>query len=268
MEKESGIYKIEQISKNKVYVGSSKNMYNRCHRHMSELRHGKHPNIFLQRAFNKYGENDFKIECLEKCHLEFLADREQFYINIYNSFDEKNGFNLFKIPYSSKGKIVSQETKNKLKDFANSPKEKLNRKNRMIEAWKDTSYKELQLKERKKRYENQEYVEKRKNSFSSENYKEKRSEIAKKIWQNEESKKKLLQERKERWDDEEYRKRLSESAKKKWENPEYRKTQSERFSLGQKKRSENPEYRKTQSERAKAQWAERKKICSMSLHVR
>jgi hypothetical protein len=54
-----------------------------------------------------------------------------------------------------------------------------------------------------------------------------------------------------------------ESAKKKWGNPEYRKAQSERFSLGQKKRSENPEYIKTQSERAKAQWAERKKICSM-----
>ena len=230
---------------------------------VSELRHGKHPNIFLQRAFNKYGENNFKIECLEKCSIEFLADKEQFYINKYNSFDEKNGFNLFKIPYSGKGRIISIETKNKMKDFSNSPQEKSNRKNRMIEIWKNPTYREFQVKERKERYENPEYIEKRKKIFESKEYSEKRSKITKKIWQNEESKKKLLQERKERWDDEEYRKRLSESAKKKWENPEFRKKQSEKFSLGQKKRSENPEYRKTQSERAKAQWAERKKICSM-----
>ena len=96
MKKEPGIYKIEQISSKKVYIGSSKNMYKRCHRHMSELRHGKHFNLFLQRAFNKYGEDDFKVDCIEICSVDLLEEREQFYIDKYRSFDELNGFNLLK----------------------------------------------------------------------------------------------------------------------------------------------------------------------------
>lgn len=262
MKKESGIYKIEQVSSGKVYIGSSKNMYARCHRHMSELRHRKHYNEFLQRTFDKYGEDDFKVKIVEKCDESSLLEREQYYIDLYLCFDEDKGFNLLKNAYSPIGIKRSSETIKKIKEYSNTEEQKLIRKKRMIEKWKDPEYRNFQLNERKERYKNQQYVNKRKECFSSEKYKEKRSKIAKDMWKTESSREKLLSERKERWRDEEYRKRLSESAKKKWQNPEYRRIQSEKFSLAQKKRSKDPEYIKACSDRAKAQWAERKKTCS------
>lgn len=262
MEKIAGIYKIEQISNKKVYIGSSNNIKRRCHRHMTDLRCNRHDNKYLQNAFNKYGKNDFKIEMLEKCPNDMLQEREQYYIDKFESYNECNGFNLLKNAYSSKGKIVSQETKEKLKKFSNSEKEIYSRRKRMIEKWKDPSYRDFQLNERKERSKNEEYINKRNNSFSSEEYKNKRSDIAKKMWKNENSRNKLLKERRSRCDDEDYKKKLSESAKKKWQNEEYRKKQSEKFSIGQKKRYSDPEYRKKMSEMAKMRWAN-KKLCNV-----
>lgn len=266
MEKESGVYKIEHISSRKVYIGSSKNMYRRCHRHMSELRHGKHNNQFLQRAFIKYGKNDFKVESLEKCTKEILEEREQFYIDKYKSFNEKYGFNLLKKAYSPKGRIVTEKTKEKLRKIGNSKEQKEIRKKRTTLLWKNPEYRNFQILERKSRYKNEEFVNKRKKIYSTPEYKKKRSEICKSIWKNAKSRDSLINERKERWKDPEYRKRLSESAKKKWNNPEYRENQCKKFSIGQKKRSKDPEYIKQCSERAKAQWAERKKWFSTSSH--
>ena len=54
--KNCGIYFIRNKINNKIYVGSSKNLYNREKEHFSDLRKGKHHNIYLQRAYDKYGE--------------------------------------------------------------------------------------------------------------------------------------------------------------------------------------------------------------------
>lgn len=235
MEKTSGIYKIEQISNNKVYIGSSKNMYRRCHRHMSELRHGKHQNSFLQRSFAKYGETDFTIECLEKCSIELLAEREQFYINKYNSYNEQNGFNSFKIPYSSKERIFSNETKEKMRKFWNSLEGKTISSERALLLWKDAKYRNFQINERNNRQKNPDYIAKRLKTFNEPKYCEKRSEIAKKIWQNAESREKLMNERASRFENANERKKHSESAKKRFENPSERNAASERTSKRSKK---------------------------------
>lgn len=79
-----GVYKITSIINNKIYIGSSKDLYFRILSHRGELKNNNHFNIYLQRAYNKYGKNNFKAEILEYCSEELLREREQYYINILN----------------------------------------------------------------------------------------------------------------------------------------------------------------------------------------
>ena len=54
-----GIYKLINVVNSKFYVGSAVSLRKRKARHFSELRHGKHNNRHLQRAWDKYGEQAF-----------------------------------------------------------------------------------------------------------------------------------------------------------------------------------------------------------------
>ncbi len=110
-EKISGIYKIENIINGNVYIGQSKDVRNRMYSHKSELKKNKHCNIHLQRAWNKYGEDNFKFIILEECNQEEIDQKEIIYINKYNSY--KNGYNR---DLGGKcGNVHSEETIIKLK---------------------------------------------------------------------------------------------------------------------------------------------------------
>lgn len=90
----SGIYCIENLTTNKKYIGQSVDVDGRWNKHKSELNHGNHDNDYLQKAWKKYGENDFKFYVLEYCdHLE-LNEREIYYIDFYNTLDRDQGYNL------------------------------------------------------------------------------------------------------------------------------------------------------------------------------
>lgn len=80
----SGIYKIENIINNKVYIGSSKNTKARWQKHKALLRHNKHHNNHLQSAWNKYGENSFIFSIVELCPIDSLLNREQHFIDTLN----------------------------------------------------------------------------------------------------------------------------------------------------------------------------------------
>lgn len=85
----SGIYYIKNKINEKIYIGSSKNIYNRKSQHYSELRGNYHENIFLQRSWNKYGEENFEFGILEEVEdIDELYTREQFYIDKY--YDKGN----------------------------------------------------------------------------------------------------------------------------------------------------------------------------------
>jgi len=77
----SGIYKIVNKINNKFYLGSSKNLEKRWIQHKSNLEKDNHINIILQRAWNKYGQNNFEFIILESCEESKLFEREQFYID-------------------------------------------------------------------------------------------------------------------------------------------------------------------------------------------
>lgn len=67
-------------------------MYSRIRDHKSKLRINKHNNLYLQRAWNKYGENNFCFsECIN-CPVEELDHYERFYIKLLNCLDF--GYNL------------------------------------------------------------------------------------------------------------------------------------------------------------------------------
>lgn len=79
----SGIYMIE--IGNMYYVGSTKNFEKRFIEHFKRLNSGKHPNIILQRAFNKYKPQRIEMKILETVPYEknLIIEREQFYIDSY-----------------------------------------------------------------------------------------------------------------------------------------------------------------------------------------
>ena len=94
MEIISGIYSITNKVNNKVYIGSSKNIFNRKSQHYSELRGNYHVNIFLQRAWNKYGEHNFKFEIVEVVQdIDMLLWVEQKYLDTL--YDE--GLNCYNL---------------------------------------------------------------------------------------------------------------------------------------------------------------------------
>lgn len=89
-----GIYCIENINTNKKYIGQSINIDDRWSKHKSELRSNSHDNDYLQKAWNKYGEDNFRFYILEECNSSDLNEREIYYINLYQTLDYKNGYNL------------------------------------------------------------------------------------------------------------------------------------------------------------------------------
>lgn len=88
-----GVYKITNTANDKIYVGSSKDVHKRWKQHRDALNEDKHGNIHLQYAWNKYGGQHFKFEIIEECKPEIQFEREQFYLNELNPFDD-NGYNI------------------------------------------------------------------------------------------------------------------------------------------------------------------------------
>lgn len=67
LQEDSGIYMISNNLNGHKYIGSTNNFKRRLMRHRTELRKNRHHSIYLQRAYNKYGEDKFSIVILETC---------------------------------------------------------------------------------------------------------------------------------------------------------------------------------------------------------
>ena len=107
-----GIYRIKNLVNNKCYYGSSKNIEKRWLRHKNELNKKTHINCVLQRAWDKYGEDNFLFEVVEECNSNILLEVEQKYLDTnpdYNiGIKSSGGDNLSRNP--NKDEIIKKMT--------------------------------------------------------------------------------------------------------------------------------------------------------------
>lgn len=108
----SGIYAITNIKSNKKYIGGSVNIRYRIRSHYSYLKNNKHNNIYLQRTFNKYGFDIFRIEILAIC------PKDWFYINKLENYFIKTLKPDYNLTADTNNKAHSKLTKKKLSEKA------------------------------------------------------------------------------------------------------------------------------------------------------
>lgn len=107
-----GIYKITNNVNGKIYIGQSINIKTRWKDHINTLNRQNSHSILLQRAWNKYGEENFSFEILELCTEDMLDEAEVKYIELYNACN--NGYNIE--PGGNSNKYLSEETKQKIRE--------------------------------------------------------------------------------------------------------------------------------------------------------
>lgn len=116
----SGIYNIRNLTNNNIYIGSAIDFNDRWYLHKKELKLNKHHSIYLQRAYNKYGENNFIYEVMEcvnvhlnESKLEYkkrlVEEKEQRWIDFFNP-----EYNMCKVAGSKLGAKCSDETRLKI----------------------------------------------------------------------------------------------------------------------------------------------------------
>jgi predicted GIY-YIG superfamily endonuclease len=89
----SGVYIIICRANLKAYIGSSYQIHERWLEHYRELKKNQHNNDHLQRAWNKYGEDQFMVGVLEYTSKNNLFEREQVYLDRFKPFGDA-GFNI------------------------------------------------------------------------------------------------------------------------------------------------------------------------------
>jgi group I intron endonuclease len=109
------IYAIKNTKSGKMYIGSTNNMTRRYIRHRTELNTNRHPNEYLQRSWNKYGEESFDFIILTTCGEHQLLKKEVEYIDKYHSLDATFGYNLT-LPKKVATRNISKEHSKKLSD--------------------------------------------------------------------------------------------------------------------------------------------------------
>ena len=128
----SGIYCIRNTANGKRYIGQSTDINFRLAQHKSCLKHGRHYNTHLQRAFNKYGKENFEFFIIGKHHEILLDVYEQVWIEQYKSNHSNYGYNLESGGH--KGKHVSAETIEKIRKGMAGKKKSIKHKEAMSAA--------------------------------------------------------------------------------------------------------------------------------------
>jgi group I intron endonuclease len=91
----SGIYMIRNNINHKIYIGSAVNLRKRYNGHSSTLILNKSENGRLQNFVNKYGIDKLSFNLIEIVeNKEKLIEREQFYLDLFKSYNREIGFNI------------------------------------------------------------------------------------------------------------------------------------------------------------------------------
>lgn len=118
-----GVYQIKNLINGKLYIGSTSTdngFDQRWYQHCYLLNRNRHPNCYLQRAWNKYRANFFVFEILEKCQPQDCIVREQYYLDTLLFADcndsrfKSLGYNILRVAHSFLGYRHTNKTKAKI----------------------------------------------------------------------------------------------------------------------------------------------------------
>ena len=106
------IYVIECLPTGRKYVGSAKRHKVRWGDHRRELSERRHINSYLQKAWRKYGAENFTFTIIETCNVENRWHREQHWIDHYKSANPTFGFNLIpSVSHLPSSSVMSKKLK-------------------------------------------------------------------------------------------------------------------------------------------------------------
>jgi group I intron endonuclease len=105
-----GVYKIENALNNKMYIGQSIDVHSRWGYHIRALNNGTHYNDHLQRAWNKYGQDNFVFSVIERCSELDLDNKEMYYISKFDTTNCECGYNL---TFGGEGGVPTDEVRAK-----------------------------------------------------------------------------------------------------------------------------------------------------------
>lgn len=100
-----GIYEIYCSKSGKRYIGSSKNIEKRWESHLRGLRSGKHHNYYLQKAYYRYGEDNFVFNILK------IVDNEKDLYMIEEQFIKKFKFSKLFNAMRKPGEIPKRKSR-------------------------------------------------------------------------------------------------------------------------------------------------------------
>lgn len=89
---DSAVYGIKSIVTNKIYIGATTHIQRRLMKHFNELFHNRHRAKELQKDFNKYGFDSFKIIIYYAAPVDNILEKEkelQISIGVDNLYNEK-----------------------------------------------------------------------------------------------------------------------------------------------------------------------------------
>lgn len=122
----SGIYSIKNTVNNKIYIGSSVNIYKRLLKHRSLLRHNRHFNSILQNSYNKNLECNFIVEIIEIVPVGLIQEREQYFIDTLKPFyNISKNVIYFSKDVNTRDKISKTLKENYKKGYRNNSNKKI-----------------------------------------------------------------------------------------------------------------------------------------------
>ena len=187
-----GIYKISNIKNNKVYVGSSTRPKNRWNQHILDLKFKRHRNCKLQKDYNKYGADIFKMEIVEFCSRNKLIKQEDYWIKKLKALHDHHGYNLKDASQTKFNDIIRKKISDKKKKSWKDPVYRKIRSNQSKKMWKNPEFRKRFSEISKKMWEDPKYQKKMHNAFNDPKLKKIHSKNGKAIWANPITRKKII----------------------------------------------------------------------------
>ena len=103
-----GIYCIQNKINKKTYVGQSVDIQKRWKYHISHLNNNSHDNLYLQKAWNKYGKDNFSFRVLEICSQSELNEKETMWCNKFRPL-------VYNLGATGRQHTMSESTKEKMR---------------------------------------------------------------------------------------------------------------------------------------------------------